>query len=111
MSKHKITFLDSGTVNGTDWEAKYEVTFEYRAGRPAVWTLRNGDPGYPADPDEIEAIDIKSEFGSLDAREKAAALDRAQAWLDSDGSAEAMLIVAEDGEAAFDYAADLRSER
>ncbi len=111
MSKHKITFLDYGTVNGTDWEAEYEVTFEYRAGRPAVWTLRNGDPGYPADPDEIEAIDIKPEIGSLDAREKADALDRAQMWLDSDGFDEAMSIVLADQDAAREYAADLRADR
>lgn len=111
MSKHKITFLDFGTVNGTDWEAEYEVTFEYRAGRPAVWYLRNGDPGYPADPDEIEAIDIKSAFGSLDAREKAAALDRAQAWLDGAGFDEAMSIVVADDERGREYAADLRADR
>jgi len=31
-----------------------EITFTMREGRKAVRTLRNGDPGYPADPDEIE---------------------------------------------------------
>lgn len=31
-----------------------EITFELRPGRPAKMYLRNGDPGYPAEPDEIE---------------------------------------------------------
>lgn len=32
----------------------HEVTYTITEGRKGVWTLPNGDPGYPDDPDEIE---------------------------------------------------------
>jgi len=105
MSRHTITWLRSGTYNGTDWEAEYEVEFEYRAGRPAKMYLRNGDPGYPADPDEIEVVNIKPEIGSLDAREKAEAIDAAQLWIDSDGYDDAIEQAASDAEDARESAA------
>jgi hypothetical protein len=31
-----------------------DIDFTYLRGAPAVHTLRNGDPGYPADPDELD---------------------------------------------------------
>ena len=36
------------------------VTIEYRytPGRPARLYLRNGDPGYPADPAEVELVSV-----------------------------------------------------
>ena len=34
----------------------YEVMFNYKRGSPEVRTLRNGDPGYPADPPSIALI-------------------------------------------------------
>ena len=38
----------------------FQVDYDFTPGRPGVWTLPNGDPGYPDDPDEmdIEAIRI-----------------------------------------------------
>lgn len=42
MSLHKLTIEQDGI--------EYVITFGYRPGRPAVRTLRNGDPGYPVDP-------------------------------------------------------------
>ncbi len=104
MSKHKITWLDYGFTNGMDWEAEYEVTFEYRKGGSATQI----DPGYAA---EVEAIDIKPEHGTLGSREKADALDKAQMWLDDKGYAAALEIVASDLEAAREYAAELRADR
>ncbi len=104
MSKHKIPALRTGFTNGMNWEAEYEVTFEYRKGSSATQI----DPGYAA---EIEAIDIKPEFGSLDSREKAEALDWAQSWLDDEGYDRALAEVADDQERAREYAAELRADR
>ena len=103
MSKHKFHWYRSGSTNGTDWEDEQTITFEFRAGRPAVMYLRNGDPGYPADPDEIEVVSVSP--GSVLLH------DEAQEWLETDGYADALEIVAEDHEAAREYAADLRSGR
>jgi len=103
MSKHKIHWYRSGSTNGTDWEDEQEITFEFRAGRPEVRTLRNGDPGYPADPDEVEVVSVSP--GSVLLH------DEAQEWLDSDGFDDAIAIAAEDHEAAREYAAELRADR
>lgn len=41
-------------------ELKVEITGTYSPGRPGVHTLRNGDPGYPADPAEfnVEKVEL-----------------------------------------------------
>lgn len=114
MSKHKITWCRSGTYNGMDWESEHEITFEFRAGRPEVRTLRNGDPGYPADPDEVEFVSIQPGAGDAgvfsDMAQKALE-DEAETWLSSDGYDAAIEIAAEDHAAALDHAADLRADR
>ena len=38
-----------------------DITFNYTKGRPAVMYLRNGDPGYPADPAEVEFVSVTCE--------------------------------------------------
>lgn len=107
MSRHKITALRTGFTAGMDWEAEYEVTFEFRKGAPQRGpTYFHG--GLPADPDEIEAVDIKPAIGSLDSREKAEALDWADEWLQDAGYDEALAIVADDDERAREYAAENR---
>lgn len=114
MSKHKITWYRSGTTNGMDWESEHEITFEFRAGRPAVWTLRNGDPGYPADPDEIEFVSITpgaGDHGGFSDIAQRWLEDEAREWLETDGFDEAMSIVIADQDAAREYAADLRADR
>lgn len=114
MSKHKITATRSGAINGMDVDNEYEIEFEYRAGRPAVMYLRNGDPGYPADPDELEVIkvtpgaDSHGVFSDIAQRDID---DWAQEWLETDGLDEAMSIVIADAEDARDFAADLRADR
>ena len=35
-----------------------DITYAYTPGRPAVMYLRNGDPGYPADPPEVDFIAV-----------------------------------------------------
>ena len=47
-------------------------------GRPEVRTLRNGDPGWPADPDELEVVSIHPGAG-----DHGAFSDMAQAALES----------------------------
>ena len=114
MSKHKIHWYRSGSTNGMDWEDEQTITFEFRAGRPEVRTLRNGDPGYPADPDEIEFVSIApgaGDHGVFSDMAQAGLEDAAQDWLASDGYDAALEVVAEDHEAAREYAADLRADR
>ena len=50
-----------GTTTVTHKGIEVEVDYKFTPGRPGVWTLPNGDPGYPDDPPEmdIEAIKIK----------------------------------------------------
>lgn len=114
MSRHKIAATRSGCVNGMDWDAEHEIEFEYRAGRPAVWYLRNGDPGYPAEPDELEVIKITPGAGDHGVFSDIAQRDLeswAQEWLETDGLDEAMSIVLADQDDAREYAADLRADR
>ncbi len=35
------------------------VEYTFQRGAPAVMYLRNGDPGYPAEPDEIEIVAVR----------------------------------------------------
>jgi hypothetical protein len=44
MSKHTINWYRSGNLNGMDWEDEQTITFEFRACRPELHSLRNGDP-------------------------------------------------------------------
>jgi len=114
VSDHKITWLRSGHTNGMDWEAEYEITFRFRPGRPAKMYLRNGDPGYPADPDEIEFISIKPDAGDhgafTDLAQQGLESD-AQEWLETDGFDKAIEIATADIEAAREFAAELRRDR
>jgi len=114
MSRHKITWHRHGTTNGMDWEDEQEITFEFRAGRPAKMYLRNGDPGYPADPDEIEFISISpgaGDHGAFSDIAQAQLESEADTWLSSDGYDAAIEIAASDAADAREYAADLRADR
>lgn len=52
------------TEHGEDIvETRYLVYFSFSRGSPAVMYQRNGDPGWPADPDEIEFISAKDDTG------------------------------------------------
>ena len=39
-------------------DVELEIQFSYTPGRPAVMYLPNGDPGYPADPAEVDIEEI-----------------------------------------------------
>lgn len=49
-----ILTLDLGIFG----EQEVDVSYTYSAGRPAVMYLRNGDPGYPEEPAELEVISV-----------------------------------------------------
>ena len=59
MSKHTITAF---APFGLDPDGlPVDLTFTYSKGRPAVMYLRNGDPGYPADPPEVDFVSVHCE--------------------------------------------------
>jgi hypothetical protein len=114
MTTHKIRWLRTGSYNGMDWEAEHEITFRFRPGRPAKMYLRNGDPGYPADPDEVEFVSITPDAGDHGAFSDIAQRNLesdAQEWLETDGFDEAIQIATSDLDAAREFAADLRADR
>jgi hypothetical protein len=49
-----------GSIEVTYKGLIFQVDYDYTPGRPGMWNLPNGDPGYPDDPAEmdIEAIRI-----------------------------------------------------
>lgn len=53
-----------GTTIVTYKGIEVEVDYDFTPGRPGVWTLPNGDPGYPDDPDELDVEAIK--IGGVD---------------------------------------------
>ena len=57
--------LGPGLVHWDEGEAEYTAHFDYSPGRPGVHTLRNGDPGYPDDPPELELTDLERNGVSL----------------------------------------------
>jgi len=61
-----------------------EITFTYKRGSPAVMYQRNGDPGWPAEPAEIEFISAKLVNGDGLRPTQDQLDDWAQDWLDSD---------------------------
>jgi len=114
MSKHTFTTTIPHGDPDLGAEVELEITFEYRAGRPAVMYLRNGDPGYPADPAEIEFLSCKGpmEGDGYDKYRQDTYDTLAHFYLESDaGQIEAMAEVASDHQDARDYAADLRADR
>jgi hypothetical protein len=61
-----------------------EIAFTYKRGSPAVMYQRNGDPGWPAEPAEIELVSAKLVNGDGLMPTPDQLNDWAQDWLDSD---------------------------
>lgn len=61
-----------------------EIEFTYKRGSPAVMYQRNGDPGWPAEPAEIEFISAKLIDGDGLRPTSDQLVDWANDWLDSD---------------------------
>lgn len=113
MSRHKIK--TTWTLDReTGAELEVEITFEYRKGHKGIRTFRNGDPGYPDDPDEMEVVAVKADHladaGAFNDLRDKALMERAQDWLDDAGMDEAYAVIAADESAAEEAAAELRRE-
>ena len=61
-----------------------DVTFTYKRGSPAVMYQRNGDPGWPAEPAEVELVGAKLIDGDGLQPTPDQLNDWAQDWLDND---------------------------
>jgi hypothetical protein len=48
---------------------RWEVEGDYTKGRPAKFYLPNGDPGYPAEPSELENVAITIKQGNNESDE------------------------------------------
>ena len=111
-TKHKMRascpFADS------DDGIEVEITFSFTKGRPAVMYLRNGDPGYPADPHEVELVSVKPVDPALvlPSNLQKEMDDWAERFLSDDkGFGLACDAAFDDAVAAREYAADLRADR
>lgn len=111
MTQHKMRaacpFADS------DDGIEVEITFNFTRGRPMVRYLRNGDPGYPADPDEVEVVGVKPVDPALvlPANLQKNLDDWAELYLsDDEGHGRAVDAALDDRVAAREFAAELRRE-
>ena len=80
-----MTVCRSGFTNGLDWECEYVVTYNYTPGQPETGPSYSCG-GTPAEPPEVEAVDINLAVGDFDTdREKNEALDWANEYLQDKG--------------------------
>lgn len=115
MSTHKLMATIPHGDPDLGAEIECQITFSYTRGRPAVMYLRNGDPGYPADPDEIEFVSAvpthDGKYYDAGAENLEWLKDLARDWLESvDGVSEAMATVDADDDEARERAAEYRAE-
>lgn len=62
MKTYRVTkTLDLGVLG----ERECQIDFHYRQGHPGSWYRRNGDPGDPPEPDEVEVVGIYTEGSDL----------------------------------------------
>lgn len=55
MKTYRVTrTLDLGVLGERDCQ----IDFHYRQGHPGSWYRRNGDPGDPPEPDEVEVVGV-----------------------------------------------------
>ena len=107
-TKHRVTAL----VPFCDDHMACEVTFTFTSGRPAVMYLRNGDPGYPADPAEVEFVSARVEPGVTLSPVWQKRLDEwAAEWLADEGYDAACESAAEDAERDREYQLEMRADR
>ncbi len=93
MSKHTVVaeieaqFTFPGLADG-EFEVAYpkiEITYSHTKGCPAVMYQRNGDPGWPAEPDEIELLSAKLIDGDGLTPAQDRVDDWARDWLENQG--------------------------
>lgn len=119
MSKHKmLTALQHGDPD-IGAEIEVEITFNFTKGSVDYWNKTGGhwEQGYPAEVELVSAAPfcngkLSPFYGAFADLEQKWLNDLAEAWLESDdGQAEAFAVVADDDEAAHEYAAELRADR
>ena len=98
----------------TDVYVVMEITYDFRKGHAAVMYLRNGDPGYPAEPAEVDFIDARLIDGDgLNPTQEQ--IDQwAEDWLAGDGyelACEYALPSEPDPDAAYEAKRDRQMER
>lgn len=108
MSKHKMSATIPCGPSDEGAEIECEIVFSFTRGADPTGPSYSsgGEPGYPA---EVELVSVKGNLFQ-DLHQKAFE-DRVSAWLQDDGYAEALAVVAEDDAAAREYAAELRADR
>ena len=93
MSKHTITaeievkFRIPGMPEDEHEVAypKVEIVYTFTRGSPEVRYQSNGDPGWPADPDEVELVSAKLVDGDGLGPDQKQVDEWAQDWLDDAG--------------------------
>ncbi len=63
-AKHRMTAWCPFGLNKDGLEVV--IQFKYSPGRPAVMYLKNGDPGYPADPPEVDFVEANLVHHTID---------------------------------------------
>ena len=74
-----------------------EIEYDFRAGSPAVYYQRNGDPGWPEEAAELELISAKLIDGDGLAPTQEQVDDWAERWLDEEGYGDACANCEDDG--------------
>ncbi|TAJ89697.1 hypothetical protein [Reyranella sp.] len=107
MSRHKMqAFVPFGLG-----DLEVEIAFDFTRGRPAAMYLRNGDPGYPADPDEVEFVSARLVDREADPVMQKMAGEWAEEYLAGDaGRALALEAAADADDLTREYAAELRRD-
>jgi len=91
----EVTGIPSGCGDFETMYPVFDITVSYIKGSPAVMYQRNGDPGWPADPPEIELLDVALHNGDGISPTKEQMWDWVEEWLDSD---EGFVSVVEEAE-------------
>lgn len=93
------------SIGGREYEATLKI--RYLRGRPGVWYLRNGDPGYPPEPDDFDIVAVICDGADERIRDRIAEI----AYEDDDLRDAIGEAYAEEMAAAYEYLADSKSER
>ncbi len=118
MSQHTITaeikvqFRISGMPEDERETAypKVEITYTFTRGADEVRYQSNGDPGYPAEPHELEFISAKLIDGDGLEPEQYQLTDWAEEWLQDEGYDQACRHAEAASEPDPDFMRDLREE-
>lgn len=88
------------------------ITYLFTPGRPAVMYLRNGDPGYPADPAEVELVSAKLVYHPInDAMQKMLDEWAVEFLADDEGYQDACFVAEANIWSERERAAEMRAER